>query len=189
MYAALNPESRIANGGRGTTYLLFSLPNFWLGGMALSATRGVEPVFAYSPLVFEHALPIVLTATTLLGGYASYARAYSMEHAAAEFVTLVRAKGAGPLRIARHVLRNAAIPLFSMAFTEALALLVLAVFVVETLFGIEGFGLLLLDAVYARDLPVLLGATLVVVAVGVAGNVIQDLSYHLLDPRVDTGTR
>ncbi len=74
-------------------------------------------------------------------------------------------------------------------FTEALALLVLAVFVIETLFGIDGFGLLLLDAAPGQDLPVLLGGTIVIIGIGVVGNVVQDLSYSLLDPRVDTGTR
>ena len=76
-----------------------------------------------------------------------------------------------------------------MLFTEALALLVLAVFVVESLFGIDGFGALLFEAIHLRDLPVVLGCTLVVIAVGVVGNVVQDLTYTHLDPRVDTGRR
>ncbi|MDG5759267.1 ABC transporter permease [Natronococcus sp. A-GB1] len=187
LYAASNPKGRLANSSSGTTYLLFAVPNFWIGGMALSlAAAGRLPD---STLVFEHLLPITLTATTLLGAYVSYARAHALEYASAEFVTLVRAKGAGPIRVARHVLRNAAIPLFSMVFTEALALLVLTVFVIESLFTIEGFGLLLFEAVQLRDLPVVLGCTLVIIAVGIAGNVVQDLTYTILDPRVDTDSR
>ncbi|WP_255169564.1 ABC transporter permease [Natrononativus amylolyticus] len=189
LYVALNPDSRLAGGGLASAYLLFALPNFWVGGLLFSLTWGEEPAASYSPLVFEHALPILLTTTTLLGGYVSYSRAHSLEYASAEFVTLVKAKGAGRLRVATHVVRNAAIPLFSMLFTEALALLVLAVFVIETLFGIEGFGLLLLEAVHQRDLPVILGSTIVIIGVGVVGNILQDLSYTVLDPRVDTGTR
>lgn len=189
LYAAMNPDGRLANASLTSTYLLFALPNFWLGGLALSLVWGDDPAVGYSPLVFEHALPILLTTTTLVGGYASYSRAHSLEYASNEFVALLRAKGAGPLAVARHVLRNAAIPVVSMLFTEALGLLVLGVFVIEVLFGIEGFGLLLFDAVRGRDLPVLLGGTLVVIAVGVAGNVCQDLSYGALDPRVDTGSR
>ena len=87
------------------------------------------------------------------------------------------------------MLRNAAIPVFSMLFTEALGLLVLLVFVIEVPFGIEGFGLMLFDAVEARDLPVLLGGTIVTIGVGVVGNIVQDVSYTVLDPRVDTGSR
>ncbi|APW99844.1 ABC transporter permease [Halobiforma lacisalsi AJ5] len=187
VYAALHPESRLANAGLSTAYLCFALPNFWIGGMLVSL-RGTEAV-PNSALLFDHALPIALTATTLLGGYVSYSRAHSLEYASADFVTLVEAKGAGSLRVAKHIVRNAAIPLFSMLFTEALALLVLAVFVIESLFGIGGFGRLLFDAVHARDLPVVLGCTLVIIGVGIAGNVVQDLAYNSLDPRVDTGRR
>jgi peptide/nickel transport system permease protein len=192
LYAGLNPNGRLANGSLHTAYLLFALPNFWIGGLLFSTVwdwGGGHPMFGYSPIIFEHLLPIVLTTTTLLGGYASYSRAHSLEYASADFVALVKAKGASRLRIAKHVVRNAAIPLFSMLFTEALALLVLAVFVIETLFGIEGFGLLLMDAAHGQDIPVLLGGTMVIIGFGVLGNIVQDLSYSLLDPRVDTGTR
>ena len=124
----------------------------------------------------------------MLGGVVSYARAHATEYATADFVRLVEATGGSRLRVAAHVLRNAAVPIFSLVFTEALALLVLAVFVVEAVFGIGGFGSLLLQSVDQRDLPVLLGGTLVIIAVGVAGNVVQDLSYSVLDPRIDTST-
>lgn len=187
LYAALNPDSRIANTGLGTAYLLFALPNFWVGGMLLSL--GAGNTVGYPDLFYDHFLPIALTATTLVGGYASYSRAHGLEYASADFVTLVKAKGASKLRIARHVVRNAAIPLFSMLFTEALALLVLAVFVIETLFGIDGFGLLLFGAIQEADLPVLLGGTMILIGVGVVGNIVQDVSYSALDPRVDTGAR
>nr|WP_239639461.1 ABC transporter permease [Halobiforma nitratireducens] len=187
LYVAINPGSRLGNASLGSAYLLFALPNFWVGGILVSLAAG--GVIADSPLLFDHALPILLTATTLLGGYVSYARAHSLEYAAAEFVKLVEAKGASNVRVARHILRNSAIPFVSMLFTEALALLVLAVFVIETLFGIPGFGMLLFEAVHLRDLPVVLGCILVIIAVGIAGNVVQDLAYGSLDPRVDTGRR
>ena len=187
VYAALTPDGWLASAGLGSAYLWFAVPNVWLGGLLFSAT--LDDTLGYSALLFEHVLPIVLVASTLVGGYASYARAHALEYVSAEFVTLLRAKGAGRLRIAIHVVRNAAIPLLSMVFTEALALLVLDVFVVEALFGIDGFGVLLIEAVEGRDLPVLLGGTMVVVAGGVAGNLFQDLSYGLLDPRVDAGSR
>lgn len=187
VYVALRPESRVANAGRTTAYLLFALPGFWVGGMLLSVPLG--DLLGYEALVFEYLLPVVLTAVTLVGGYVSYARAHSMEYASTDFVRLVEAKGAGSLRVAKHVVRNAAIPLFSMLFTEVLGLLVLTVFVIEVLFGIDGFGLLLFDAIDQRDLPVLLGGTMVIVVLGVGGNVLQDVAYELLDPRVDTGSR
>ena len=187
IYAALNPDSRLARGSVGTTYLLFALPNFYIGGMLLSYQAG--GTIPDSTLLFDHALPIALTATSLLGGYVSFSRAHALEYTSSDFVNLVKAKGASKLQIAVHVVRNGAIPMFSMLFTEALALLVLAVFVIEVLFGIEGLGLLLFQAIEMRDLPVLLGGTMVIIVVGVIANIVQDVSYTVLDPRVDTGSR
>lgn len=187
VYAAIRPDSRLANAGTVTAYLLFAVPSFWIGGMILSLA--IADRIPYSPLLFEHVIPVLLVTATLLGGYASYARAQSLEHVSADFVKLVRAKGGDDHRVTDHVLRNAAIPLVSMVFTEVLGLLVLAVFVVEVLFGIEGFGLLLFGAANSRDVPVLLGCVIVIVFFGVCANAVQDLAYRRLDPRVDTGER
>ena len=183
LFVALRPESTLANGGRVASYLLFAVPSFWLGGLYIGTLQG--GVFEYNAVLSEHVLPIVLVTMTLLGGYVSYARAHALEHVSAEFVTLVRAKGAGPVLVTKHVVRNAAIPLFSMLFTEVLGLLVLSIFVIEMVFGIEGFGYIFFFAVDARDIPVLLGCTVVIIAVGVVGNIVQDISYTYLDPRVD----
>lgn len=183
LYAALHPQGRLARSSLVSTYLLFAVPNFWLGGMLVAlAAAGTIPSPA---LVFDHLLPIVLTATTLLGGYVSYTRAYATEVATTDFIKLVRAKGATRLRVGAHVIRNAAIPVLSMLFTEAFGLLLLTVFVVERLFGIQGFGTMLLAAVEQRDIPVLLGSTVVIIAVGILGSIVQDLSYGYLDPRVE----
>ncbi len=184
LYVALNPRSRLANGGRVGSYLLFAVPSFWLGGLYIGGLQG--GVFEYNAVLSEYVLPIVLVTMTLLGGYVSYSRAHALEQASEEFVTLVRAKGAGPLLLTRHVVRNAAIPLFSMLFTEALGLLVLSIFVIEMIFGIEGFGYIFFFALEARDIPVLLGGTMVIIGVGIVGNIVQDISYQYLDPRVES---
>lgn len=183
IYGALHPESRVGNAGRAGSYLLFALPSFWIGGLLLGAVQADK--IGHNAFLFEHVLPVLFVTMTLLGGYVSYSRAYALEHVSADFVTLVRAKGAGPLLVARHVVRNAAIPLFSMLFTEVLSLLVLSIFVIEVIFGIEGFGIVFFRAISARDLPVLLGGTMIIIFVGVFGNVVQDLSYQYLDPRVE----
>ena len=187
IYAALHPNGRLARTSVGTIYLLFALPNFFIGGMLLSYRAG--GMIPDSALLFDHVLPIGLTATSLLGGYVSFSRAHALEYTSSDFVKLVRAKGASTRQIAIHVLRNGAIPMFSMLFTEALALLVLAVFVIEVLFGIRGLGWVLFIAIEGRDLPVLLGGTMVIIVVGVVANIVQDVAYTVLDPRVDTGSR
>jgi peptide/nickel transport system permease protein len=185
LYAALYPESRLANAGRVGSYLVFGLPSFWVGGLYVGAVQ--QGHVGHNAILAEYVFPVVLVTMTLLGGYVSYARAHALEHVSAEFVSLVRAKGAGPVRIAKHVVRNAAIPLFSMLFTEVLGLLVLSIFVIEMVLGIEGLGHVFFFAIDARDIPVLLGCSMVIIVVGILGNIIQDLSYQYLDPRVDDG--
>lgn len=180
--AALVPNSRIVSASLGTTYLLYGIPSFWLGAMVLSLAIGQR--IPYSPVVFEQLLPIVLVATTLAGAAASYVRAYAVEYEATQFVRAVEARGAGSVRLAVHILRNAAIPVVSMLFTEAFALLVLSVVVIEIVFAIDGIGLVVYGAANSGDLPVLLGTVLTIVVVGVVANFLQDLSYGILDPRV-----
>jgi peptide/nickel transport system permease protein len=197
LFAAMSDRSLVDGSARGLAYLLFGLPNFWVGAMVLSVVglgtafmRRSQAIDTFAfPFLYEYVLPVVLVASTLSAAIVSYARSYSLQYVSAEMTKLVRAKGGGRPAVARHVLRNAAIPLVSLAFVETLALIALSMFVIEALFAIEGLGLVFYNAIWTSDLPVLMGSTLVLAAVGVAGNIAQDLAYTALDPRVDTGTR
>lgn len=120
----------------------------------------------------------------LLASQVRYARAESLEHLGTAYAKTARAKGAGPWRVARHALRNAALPLVSLVFTDVLGVLVVSMIVIELVLGIPGLGAVTYGAAQARDVPLLLGATLVPVVFGVVGNLVQDLAYTLLDPRV-----
>lgn len=199
LYAALYDRSNRGRAARTLSYLSLGLPNFWLGTMVLAAA-GLGIGFGWDfdvnrirplelPFVYEYLLPPLLVATTLLAAVVSYARAYALRYRRTDFTKLVRAKGGGRTTVARHLLRNAAIPLVSLVFTETLALVAISVLVIEAVFGIPGLGYLFYNAVWASDLPVVMGASMVIVAVCVAGNVCQDLAYSVLDPRVDTGSR
>lgn len=187
VYAALNPQSRLANASISVSYLLFAVPSFWVGGLLIS--YAITGHIGHNHLLFNYLLPVAFTTAALLGGYVSYARAHSLEYATSDFVKLVKAKGGSRWLLAKHVARNSAIPFFSMLFAEAIGLLVLAIFVIEVLFGINGFGLALFESIQQRDLPVLLGGTVVIIAISVVGNILQDLTYSYLDPRVDTAAR
>lgn len=198
VYTAMNAGSRREGGVRGLVYLGLGVPNFWVGAVVLMVSGTVAFTFTWRqsfipavemPFLYETVVPALLLTTTLVAAITSYARSYASGYLSADVAKLVRAKGGGRLAVARHALRNAAIPLVSLAFTETLALLALSVFVIEAVFAIDGLGLLFYNAVWTRDLPVLLGGTLVVIAVGVLGNIVQDVAYSALDPRVDTGTR
>lgn len=198
VYVAMVHGSPGADALRSAVYVALGLPNFWIGALVLVVSGAVTFQFqrlatritpAELPVFYETVVPTLLLTTTLVAAITSYARSYAMSYVGADLTKLVRAKGGGRLAVARHVVRNAAIPLVSLAFTEILALLALSVFVIEVLFGIGGLGLLFYNAIWAHDVPVVLGGTMIVVAVGVAGSAAQDVAYSALDPRVDTGTR
>lgn len=190
LHGALAPRSQGARLGRFGTYAALALPNFFLGFLVI-VTFGDFVLFAeYGRIAdnvwINHVFPIVLLATTLAGAMVSYARASASEHVDTAFVKLVRAKGASEWRVAGHVLKNAAPPLFALVFAELLAALLVAVLVIESVFRIDGFGTLVLTSVYDRDVPVLLAIVYVVLLVGIAGNLLQDLVSATLDPRTES---
>lgn len=190
-HGALNPDSRTARVGSVLSYFGSGFPNFYLAAfvpvvlaipldvLGSGLPRAVGPVSVRGTI-----LPVLVLTLGLLGSQIRYVRTEVLEHVTEDFVRLVRSKGAGEWRVARHVLRNAALPLLALFVTEVLAVLVVDVFVIEYVFGIGGVGSLAYDAIFARDLPLVLGTTTVIVVVGVAGTLLQDLTYQSLDPRV-----
>lgn len=197
VYTAIYRGSRHEGLFRSLSYLGLGFPHFWIG-MIILGLAGISPGFrrlsvtlapVEMPFVYGTVVPILLLTLALSASIVSYARSYSLQYLSADLTKMVRAKGGTNLDVARHVVRNAAIPLVSLVFTETLALLAISVFVIEALFGIDGLGLVFYNAIWARDLPMLLGASMVVVTIGVASNILQDIAYSSLDPRVDTGTR
>jgi peptide/nickel transport system permease protein len=102
----------------------------------------------------------------------------------ADYVRTARAKGAGELRVVgTHAFRNALIPVVTIVGLQLGALLGGAV-LTETVFGLSGVGRALYDAVTGRDFPVIQGFTLLVAIGYVLANLVVDLSYAYLDPRI-----
>lgn len=210
LFSALNQRSTLGRIGTSATYLGLSLPNYWLAiviPLALAATIDWQPTVsigpAFSGVVFPEdrsvvgsiltvenitgaIFPALVLTTSLLAGQARYVRALAMEQVNEEFIKLVRAKGGSRWLVARHVFRNAAIPLMSLVFVDMLGVVIINVFVLEQIFAIPGIGTLAIRAFSNRDLPVLLGVTTVVMFVGIFGNLLQDFGYAALDPRVDS---
>lgn len=186
-YAALRPDGRVDRVASILTYLGFGVPNFVVGAL-LVLTFAIHPLKGealYNDGPIQRVLwPAALVATTLLASQFRYARAQSREYAGTDFVRLLRAKGARTSGVARHVVRNAAVPLVSLFFVDTFAVLVLNVVVVESVFAIPGLGQLSFLAFWQRDVPTILGTTVVFVFIGFSGNFLQDAAYHLLDPRV-----
>jgi len=180
--------------------LLYSTPGFWIGLMGVvlfSVTLGWLPSDGIQTLGqdahggawlldrFKHALlPVLTLATFYIALYARLTRAAMLEVQRQDFVRTARAKGLHPARVAlRHVLRNALLPVTTMAGLHFAALLGGAA-VTETLFGWPGLGRLTLDAVLSRDYNLLLGILLLSSILVIVVNVAMDLLQAWLDPRI-----
>ncbi len=194
VYSAVRETRLLDRLGTGASYFALGVPNFWLAGVAVAVAEyghgwlvtDLQPELGvlHPANLVRLAVPAAILATSLLAGQLRYVRSETREHAAAEFARLLRAKGAGSWTVARHALKNAAPPLVSLFFVDLLAVLVLNVYVLEYVFQIPGFGTLSYDAIVNRDVPLILGTTMVVAFVGIGGNLLQDLAYAVFDPRV-----
>jgi peptide/nickel transport system permease protein len=195
-YAGLGGDDRLARLATGLSYAAYGVPNFWIASVVVSIAvwefgilsltgydldRGPWAVHNLTRLV----LPAVLLGTGLIADIARYVRTEVLETRGEEFVKVARAKGAGRLRVARHVLRLAALPLASLVVSNLLGVLVVTVVVIEFVFDVPGFGLLMLGAIENRDLPTIVGVTLVVAATGIVGNFLKDVATTAFDPRVE----
>lgn len=187
----------------GGLLLLDAMPGFWIA-MVLVAVFAVElgwlPSFGAVPLagagiglawLAEVARRLILPVSTItlatVGSTFLLARASMLAALDQPYVLMAEAKGVGPRGVVyRHALRNALLPVSTHATLNLGALLSGAV-VVETVFAYPGVGRLIYEAVIARDYPLLQGAFLLVTTGVVGANVVADLVYPLLDPRVRRG--
>ncbi|MFO1328535.1 MAG: ABC transporter permease [Rubrivivax sp.] len=183
------------------TVLAYATPVFWAGLMLIVVfairlgwfpTSGMQEVAAFHEgwaRVRDIAHHLVLPAVTLtmfyLALYTRLMRAAVLEQFSMDYVITARAKGLTERQIARrHVLRNAVLPVLTMAGIQVGALLGGAV-VVETVFAWPGLGLLAYESLFARDLNLLLGIFFVSTCLVVVVNLVVDIAYALLDPRIE----
>jgi len=163
-----------------------AVPIFWLA-LLLIALFGVRlrwlPVFGSGTLA-HLVLPAVSLSTIILGRLARLVRSSMLEVLGQDYVRTARAKGlAEPRVLGVHALKNAAIPIVTLLGLQFAQLLGGAV-VTETIFAWPGIGRLVVEAIFNRDFPVVQGVVLVVSLIFVAVNVLVDLAYAVLDPRI-----
>lgn len=184
VFAALARDSAFDWGVRVGSYVLLGVPSF----MVVFYVLLVAPESATRPdgLVTTKTVAAFTVGVGLLAGQLRFARVAALEQLGREFVRLVRAKGAGRRRLARHVLRNAALPITSLSLTELLAVFVLQIYVVESVLGIEGLASASLRAVRSADVALVIWTTMVIVVVGITGSFLTDVVYGALDPRIAT---
>lgn len=188
LFAALAKDGVYDWTVRLAAYTLFAIPAFALLDYAvLGVTRGVGESLAAS-LITDHrtASAAVLVAASLLAGQVRVARTASLEQSGQEFVKLLHAKGTSRIGVARHILRNASLPIISMSTTEIISVLALDIYVIEFILPIPGIADIVLVAVKRGDVPILIWSTMVIVVIGIAGNFLTDIMYGYIDPRVRT---
>jgi peptide/nickel transport system permease protein len=186
----------------GITLLFFSMPDFWLAILALLAFTYWIPIFpvggAVDPAMHEymglgarildrlrHLILPALTLTALAsGGVARYQRAALLDVLPSDYIRTARVKGLTERQILRrHALRNATLPIITLIGLSFPALLTGAVFI-ERVFSWPGMGLAMINAIYSRDYPLVVGAVIIGSVMVTLGSLLADMLYAWADPRV-----
>lgn len=176
---------------RGGFMVALGMPQFWVGVLLLillSLRIGIFPVSGYGRTFPEHIVHLFLPAFTLAIHQSAMLirtlRSDIIDVLRADYVDFARAKGLRErLVMSRHVLRNALIPTITILGLN-IGYLVGGTVVIEKVFTIPGMGLLMLDAIFARDYTVVQSITLCFAVLVILINLVTDVTYSFLDPRV-----
>jgi peptide/nickel transport system permease protein len=195
VWNAVRPHSLAARLAVVGAVVLGAVPSYYLGYLlAKTAVDEFELLHFYdwseSGVLAASNLPnIFLAAITLAAALivvqVRYVRSGTSEFVRTEAAKLVRMKGGRDRDVIRHALRVLGGSIVTLFLTEAVTVLFLAMYVIEAVFSIPGFGHLSLQAINARDVPLILGTTMVPVLIGLLGLFLQDLVEVALDPRVE----
>lgn len=194
VYSAVRQDSGGDYVARSFSILMLAVPSFWIGTMVMvfpSIWWGWSPPmrfvsFTADPLgnLAQMITPAIILGFGLSALTMRLTRTMMLEVLRQDFIRTAWAKGLGEdLVVMRHALRNALIPVVTLIGLQA-PLLIGGAVIMEQIFVIPGMGLLLLDAVSQRDYPIITGVFLIVGVAVMVINLVVDLSYGLLDPKV-----
>jgi peptide/nickel transport system permease protein len=194
--SAVRQDTPVDYAGRSLAIGMLAIPSFWLALLAI--TYGFvlfrwTPPLQYSQLWEDPAanlkilwLPALILGAALAGSVMRYTRSMVLEVLRQDYIRTAWAKGLRErMVILRHALPNALIPVITVIGLQV-PILVGGTVILETVFSIPGMGSFLLQAVQQRDYPVVQGVVLISAVVVVITNLIVDLSYSVLDPRLKT---
>src|ERR1700732_1377257 len=194
--AAVKHDTAIDYGATMAALWGLSIPNFWLGILMIllfSVTLGWLPASGFvtpAESLKQNLLTLIMPAFVLGNAIAAvmmrHTRSAMLQVLSSDYVRTARAKGLGELRvILRHGLRNALVPIVTLGALEFGQLLSGAV-LTEQAFTIPGFGKLIVDAVFNRDYAVVQGVVLCTAMAYIALNLVADVAYVLINPRLRT---
>jgi peptide/nickel transport system permease protein len=181
----------------GVSLCGLSIPSFWLGIMLilfLSVRLGWLPASGFVPLwedpignVTRMIMPAFVLGTGLAAVLMRQTRNSMIEVLSADYIRTARSKGlTGRAVVFRHAIRNGLIPVVTILGLQMGALMSGAV-VTEQIFVVPGFGRLIVEAVFTRDYPLVQGVVLITASAYVFINLLVDVSYSILDPRIRVG--
>jgi peptide/nickel transport system permease protein len=177
------------------SFIGVSLPGFWLGIMLIlvfsvqfgwfkSYYDTSLPIFSLANLK-ALILPVTALSTGMIAGYTRYVRSSVLDNLRKDFVRTARAKGLPENKvIGKHVLRNAMLPIFTILMFDLGSIVFGGAYLTEIIFGIPGLGRISFNAVFASDYPVVIAITLIGALVVLITNLVTDIAYTWLDPRV-----
>jgi peptide/nickel transport system permease protein len=196
--AALKRNSAFDYVASVVAFVGVSMPSFWFG-IILILIFAVHlqwlPAIGYSELTEDGFWPwlqrLILPSLAIGAAYSAilmrFVRAGLLEVLGSDYVRTARAKGVREQAVVlRHALRNALIPVVTVIGIQ-LALLLSGTVVVETVFSIRGIGRILVGAIFDRDYPIVQGVILLIAVIFVLANLIVDIVYTFLDPRIHYG--
>jgi len=189
--------SRFDRVATGVALTLWSTPTFWLGMLLLAASSGLFPTaglvdsdtppdFLSQAVDIAHhmVLPTITLVAVIYAQYQLVMRSSLIEEMGEDYLTTARAKGLrDDLVRRRHAVPNALLPTVTLVFLH-LGFVIAGAVTTETVFSWPGLGLLTYDALSNRDLPLLQGTFIVLAGTVIAMNVLADILYRVLDPRV-----
>ena len=207
IYGGWKRGSKFDVGSQGFTLFVYAMPEFWFGILVLMAfAGGIGPFpalfpaggyetpgadlsgFAHVADVLNHlALPWFVLTIAYLGQYALIMRNSLIDVMNDDFVTTARAKGVREKQVLwRHVVPNAMLPTFTLVLLS-LGFIFGGAITIEYVFSYPGLGLLTVQAIDAKDFPLLQGLFLLFSAAVIIANLVADITYSYLDPRVRAG--
>ncbi len=189
----------------GLSYIGIAMPPFWFALMAIVALvtwpkvhwNLDQPIFysiglhgtgrsgVFNLDYYRHlALPVLTLAVQSIASWSRYMRASMLDVLGADYIRAARAKGVPKRRVVlSHALRNALVPLVTVMALDT-AFLVGGLIITEKIYSIPGTGSYFLDSLSAGDAPALLGYTLLTAVIVIAANLVADVLYGVLDPRI-----
>ncbi|MGC8626744.1 MAG: ABC transporter permease [Acidimicrobiales bacterium] len=179
----------------GGAFVLYSFPTFWLGivlieifAISLHVLPPTAPEGTSVGQILSDwqglVLPVMTLALVSIASYSRYMRSAMIDSLAQDYIRTAKAKGLSQrVILLRHALRNSLIPMATLIGLSIPGVLSGAV-ITESVFNYPGVGLLFVQSADSEDFPVLLGLTLVAAVGVVVGNLVADIGYAILDPRI-----